>query len=92
MFIGLYGTYLFDRIGDVDSTVSIASDYSPPSNSVAESRVDNSEEIAAYQQKLDFRFDEMENITWIYAKMGKIEIFPVSHVTHTSGREMMDTG
>lgn len=87
LFIGLYGTYLFDRIGDVDSTVSIASDYSPPSNSVAESRVDNSEEIAAYQQKLDFRFDEMENITWIYAKGQNRDISGFTCYTYIGKRD-----
>lgn len=68
LFIGLYGINLLDRIDDVDSPESIASAYDPPDSSIAKSMVDNSEEIAAYQPKLDSKFDDMENITWIHAK------------------------
>lgn len=71
--IGLYGTYLINRIDVVDPSESITSTYSFSGGSTSELKKDNSLEIAAYQQRLDFRFDDMENITWIHAK-GQTEV------------------
>ena len=68
LFIGLYGIDLLNKIEDVDSPDPITGVYSFLGSSTSESKKDNSQAIAAYQQKLDFRFDDMENITWIYAK------------------------
>ena len=68
LFIGLYGIDLLNKIEDVDSPDPITGVYSFLGSSTSESKKDNSQAIAAYQQKLDFRFDDMENITWIYEK------------------------
>lgn len=85
--IGLYGTYLINRIDVVDPSESITSAYTLPGGSTSESKKDNSVEIATYQQRLDLRFDEMENITWAYAKGQNRDISGFTCYTYIGKRE-----
>ena len=87
LFIGLYGIDLLDRIDDVDSPDPITGVYSSLGSSTPESKKDNSRAVAAYQQKLDFRFDDMENITWIYAKGQNRDISGFTCYTYIGERD-----
>lgn len=50
-----------------ENTSSFTSNFFPV-DSIIETKKDNSQEIAEFQSRLDFYYDDMEETTWIYAK------------------------
>lgn len=58
-----------------------------PVDSAAETKKDNSQEIAEFQSRLDLYYDDMEETTWIYAKGQEKEISDFTCYTYIGNRE-----